>query len=506
MRSLILFAAVFAVGSENAWANLRTVFLAPVPVVIEFDVTVDAGPVSDQRRKVAELLLEQHDVDDSGALSREEAAKLDPLPGDSGETVESLWDRVDTKPADDQLTVDEIHRLIDRVVGPEIRLDLETSQAIAVGPLETFLDANGDDFIEPDEFVAGFERLRRVDFDDDNSVSMAELMTYQRNLGNPVVVPPPFLAADDSELPAEIEKAWGRRGDARWQQRRWDEIDADANGEVSSAEAGAWIESAAADLVVRIDIAPITGNRMKVSTGEAQIRLVRAERQRGYTRATATVGPSGGSTALEFAVKKNFGGSDGTSFLKLQHIVADTDQNGYLSPGEYAAFDPKPGDYEAIDRNSDEMLTVQELEEFLSNVQRMAQLQVKVSVRNLTRSLFEAIDELQNLDNRLTPREILMASQERRRASYSSSTYQIDASTDVINFIPESDRQRMGDGTVNRPRAREYLKGPEWFQKMDRNRDGDLAWREFLGPREAFDRIDVNGDGYIVADEADAVE
>jgi hypothetical protein len=38
---------------------------------------------------------------------------------------------------------------------------------------------------------------------------------------------------------------------------------------------------------------------------------------------------------------------------------------------------------------------------------------------------------------------------------------------------------------------------------MDRNRDGDVAWREFLGPREAFARIDADGDGLIDAGEAE---
>jgi len=37
--------------------------------------------------------------------------------------------------------------------------------------------------------------------------------------------------------------------------------------------------------------------------------------------------------------------------------------------------------------------------------------------------------------------------------------------------------------------------GPAWFAKMDRNRDGDLSPREFIGPREVFRRLDVDGDG-----------
>lgn len=492
---------------ETASAEFRTVFLAPAPIVIEFDVTVEAGPVADQRRKVAEVLVEDNDANQDGQLSREEAAALDPLPGSGGETVEGLWDRIDRQPADDALSVGEVHHLIDRVVGPEIRLNLEQTQAIAAGPLESFLDANDDGIIEVDEYNAGFARLKRVDFDDDDSVSMAELLTYQKNLGEPLSTPPPFSEVSDPELADRVIAAFERNREVRWQRRRWAEIDANDDGSLTPEEVVAWVEAAESDLVVRIDVAPTTGNRIKVSAGEARVKLARPERQRARTRAEVLVGPAGGASNVEFRVKKSFGASDGTAFLKLKHIVADTDQNGYLSPDEYGGFDPKPNNatYEAIDRDDNKMLTSAELEWYLKHVQRMAQLQVKVSAKNLTTSLFEHIDEQQNIDNRLTPREVVLASTERHRANFASSQYQVDAETDVINFIPASAMQ-MGDAAVSRPRAREFLRGPQWFQKMDRNRDGDLIWREFLGPRAIFDQIDANGDGFIVADEADRAE
>ena len=44
--------------------------------------------------------------------------------------------------------------------------------------------------------------------------------------------------------------------------------------------------------------------------------------------------------------------------------------------------------------------------------------------------------------------------------------------------------------------------GPNWFRKMDRNRDGDISRREFLGPRADFERLDRDHDGLIDAQEA----
>ena len=47
------------------------------------------------------------------------------------------------------------------------------------------------------------------------------------------------------------------------------------------------------------------------------------------------------------------------------------------------------------------------------------------------------------------------------------------------------------------------LGGPLWFRKMDRNGDGEISLREWLGSKEDFQRIDTNGDGIISLEEAE---
>ena len=46
--------------------------------------------------------------------------------------------------------------------------------------------------------------------------------------------------------------------------------------------------------------------------------------------------------------------------------------------------------------------------------------------------------------------------------------------------------------------------GPRWFRHMDRNQDGDVSWREFLGTRAEFNRLDADSDMLVSAAEADA--
>ena len=47
---------------------------------------------------------------------------------------------------------------------------------------------------------------------------------------------------------------------------------------------------------------------------------------------------------------------------------------------------------------------------------------------------------------------------------------------------------------------------PVWFRKMDKNDDGDISPREWLGTDEDFAKIDADGDGLISAAEAIAFE
>jgi hypothetical protein len=55
---------------------------------------------------------------------------------------------------------------------------------------------------------------------------------------------------------------------------------------------------------------------------------------------------------------------------------------------------------------------------------------------------------------------------------------------------------------VSAPRPNYPRTTPLWFQRMDRNNDGDVSFREFLGTREEFNRIDTDGDGLISPEEA----
>lgn len=47
---------------------------------------------------------------------------------------------------------------------------------------------------------------------------------------------------------------------------------------------------------------------------------------------------------------------------------------------------------------------------------------------------------------------------------------------------------------------------PIWFQRMDRDQDGRLAWNEFQGPRSTFRKLDVDADEMVTRDEVTALQ
>ena len=473
---------------------VRMVCFGPVPAVVAFDVTIDGRTIEENRRLTAEALVAQLDADADGRLTREEAAGLEPLPGDDPRPLSSLWPKVDAD-ADDRLSAAEVHALLDRTIGPTLTLQRIEGVSLSDLSLETFLDADADGRITPEEYDAGFRRLRRVDFDDDQTLSAAELIAFAKASEAENGRRRLLARAEDAAALLQIAGPVPNVPES-WKRRRWREIDADGDGEVAHGEAVAWAADAAADLVVRLQMASESGNRIGLEVGESRLRPLRPSRQRRRTRVDAKMGDA----LVEFRVSNsNFVASDGRDFLLLRHRVADADRNGYLGPEEYERMDPRPAPFEAVDRDGDQMLFKEELAKYLEDVQRLAQLQVRLDVRDATDGLFDRIDR--DIDRRLSPREV-MAMSSGTGSAEDGREIRVTASTDAISFFGEDDGPSMAQRQL--PVVRDPTAGPEWFRRMDRNRDGDLTWREFLGPKSAFEKLDADADGFVTPREADA--
>jgi Ca2+-binding EF-hand superfamily protein len=165
-------------------------------------------------------------------------------------------------------------------------------------------------------------------------------------------------------------------------------------------------------------------------------------------------------------------------------------------------------DFKTVDVNSDNKVDLDEITKYLG-VKTVAPMnQVQLSVTDESRSLFDVLDTRE--DRRLSPRELIAAASmlekidgnKDGRVTFSELTTRIAVTAKVKSPAPERNMMMMRM-PANRPGPATVARdsGPDWFQRMDRNYDGDVSWKEFLGPRTAFDRYDKDKDGLLSADE-----
>jgi Ca2+-binding EF-hand superfamily protein len=193
----------------------------------------------------------------------------------------------------------------------------------------------------------------------------------------------------------------------------------------------------------------------------------------------------------------------------------DRDGNGYIDMNE-SNFDPLFRElFSFFDRDGDGKIFEKELIAALDEVEEIVAAAstgiASIELNENGRGLFGAIDI--NSDGKLSIPELRAMPQlvERFAANKEvglapgdvprrfEASFSHGISTIRQTFAPV---QRF-DGMTGQPRAQ---MGPLWFQKMDRNRDGYVSRREFLGTDEQFRKLDLDGDGFISLEEAEAAE
>jgi Ca2+-binding EF-hand superfamily protein len=170
--------------------------------------------------------------------------------------------------------------------------------------------------------------------------------------------------------------------------------------------------------------------------------------------------------------------------------------------------------FDLADINGDGRLTRQELKTYLDLQKTAAGVQMSLRLVPTGQGLFQILDA--NGDGRLSIREM-------RNAWARLAEFDQDGDGCIArNELPHHFRltvtdspsgaaagpvpvaaNRMNAGT---PAPARSTRGPLWFRKMDRNGDGDVSRKEWLGSKEDFDRIDTDGDGLISVEEAEAFD
>jgi Ca2+-binding EF-hand superfamily protein len=195
---------------------------------------------------------------------------------------------------------------------------------------------------------------------------------------------------------------------------------------------------------------------------------------------------------------------------------ADVNRDGFLDRAEAASDRYFRSLFDVLDRDGDNRVSREELRAYLDQVQgpqtRALAARASCLISSEGEGLFDLLDR--DRDGRLGLREV-------RAAPGLLAGLEVDEDGNLPrNGVPRTFRVAVGRGRASfRPWGGNVVlvpghdpaslladpdrAGPLWFRKMDRNGDGDVSAKEWLGTAEDFRRLDTDGDGLISPAEAE---
>lgn len=510
------------------------IVLAPVgPVFVDLHLTVSRIPY---REWVARFLATDMDVDQSGRLDEAElnllTESIRSLAGvrNSADILKAMNAAATDVAVDDFIAWLRIRipRAFDLIAQPQAADDAVR--------LASLLDTDYDGAISDAELKASLRTLRFRDLDNDETFSVSELLPYRDPRSQNAAVAPdavslPFfhvIDRDSTQRAAErIVQRYGSEGRisaALLRQRSGiDTAPGTGDNVLSIDDVLGVIEKPHFHMVMEVSLS------VKANTSNIKVAVDR--------EASAFCKPAAKQTFGEYKVMIDslpltviaLGGSANDrrnvqGYLGQTFVMSDGDRNQYLDESEFSGMMEalnRSGvrtDFAAVDFNNDSMVTREEVFSFARRDQMATASRVQVSVMQDGKTLFGLLDK--NSDRRLSARELRAGSNILNAYDFNQDHKFADAElgTEFVLAIslgrPEFRRtsgrtemmsMQMGAGDAILPGA-ESMRGPEWFRRMDRNQDGDVSPREFLGTTRQFEQIDSDCDKLISADEAISID
>jgi Ca2+-binding EF-hand superfamily protein len=346
------------------------------------------------------------------------------------------------------------------------------------------LDTDRDGKLSRAELLAARKAVEELDRDDDDAISQEELMGRNISFPTPFGFPGPTHGPARGQMPFLSLVPGSSTEEVK-------PLLVDRYGPPRARELEAWLRQPP-DLALEVPLDVPTRPARKLAGPAEGLRYTST--MRGESLA---VGDWVLYLARTSPPDRRGAARNQTALAAFRRL--DTDSNGYLDRGEI--YRP-PFQFVAwmrlADRNLDEKVTVKEFTDFWDLKATIQGHVTFLRVESQSRSLFRLLD--QDGDGRLGVREV-------GQAWGRLQPWQRNGQHDQMS-LPTLYRVTLGIGA---PRVesgappsfgRVPPRGPVWFQKMDRNGDGDVSRKEWLGGREQFEKLDGDGDGLISLEEA----
>lgn len=522
-----------AVRAEDAAAAPRDVtqqliFLrAERPVFVQLTVLVDGIELRAARQQRISKTFASLDTNSDGVIDKSERdAQPKAL---RGMGVREKWDdllpRLDTAPQDQNISSAEFDTFAQQLFGPpvmmtrRIRSIRRSGQAVELFDL---LDENQDQHVSEEEFAKLAMRLHKLDADGDDSFSVIEVEPFRNPFGQRAQ-----LAVQPEDSPwALIESA------AEILLKKFDQDspqgslnakelgvsaellatgDQNKDGELTEEELKTWLPTVPPNYLLNVKLPQLKGGSPQltwIDSAAPPLPMPTGRKKSVPPIKELKTMMAGQPVQLEVSAANRASQSDNLNFYKLQFRRADQDKNKYLNATEFGAMGLPGATFEMVDADGNGEVHVNELAEFLNLENLVDQGHVLLTYDSNETSLFSLLDT--NKDNRLSPRECLLA-KDAWKVSDLNHDQDLDRHelTGMLRLTVELVKPRLfNDATVannmtGEPVISERTAGPVWFRGMDRNRDGDVSRREFLGTDESFNKWDKDQDGLISAAEAE---
>ena len=536
------------------------------PVLMRFHVRIDGKPLVEVWEDFMGKLFAYLDVNGDSVLSKDEASRVPPAQVLFNNVPNFVGQRPNVPLALDQNRDGKVTRaeLVEwyRRIGAvpfQTQSDPAQNQFAFVSTVQTqplpadalnkklfaLLDANKDDKLSRDELARAPSLLHKMDLNEDEMVSVQELSgiieneegafqrivvayeSEQRAVNGPFV--PVKSGAASKELAQRLLNHYGgkagktaaknlTRPDLGIDEPSFKRLDRDEDGKLDREELARFVLRRP-DLELHVRLG-------KKADKEAVIEMVSAKDHPSPLTKAVRRGDNGslvlelGTTQIELGRGEIANEFQIAVRLRQQYLaqfrMADLDNNGYLDKNEAMRNPLYRNAFRLMDRDSDGKLFEKEITAYLDKMKELQEIAMRscasLAVKDQGRGLFDLVDA--NNDGRLGVREMRQMGKLIDRLDRDSDG---QISRDEIPHKYRVDVRRgpaqgnqFGSGRVvfvnkmvvnNQPNSPERS-GPVWFQKMDRNHDGDVSRREFLGTDEEFRKIDGDGDGLISIEEA----